>query len=260
MIWSDLYVRIPLRTEDGIPVFGRENDGDCFDEADVAQWRAGRLLSNWTEQNLLGNPATRGVLETIIREEQYAVDLACGPGMGLLPALNQLRPGFPGLATDANLSVLQEWQHVLRSLGVGNIALAQCSLMALPFSDNTVRAYTSMIGVSSTRGGKAGVRTALAEIYRTLAPGGRFYTIEAEWTDVPAILALFDKMGQQPWDIFREVSPAWRECFIQAGFTILQEREMECIILRPEDNELGMAAAIHGIAVGQRRTAYILQK
>ena len=60
MIWSDLYVRIPLRMEDGIPAFGRENDGDCFDEADVAQWRAGRLLSNWTEQNLLGNPATRG--------------------------------------------------------------------------------------------------------------------------------------------------------------------------------------------------------
>lgn len=250
MIWSDLYVRIPLRTEDGIPVFGRENDGDCFDEADVAQWRAGRLLSNWTEQNLLGNPATRGVLETIIREEQYAVDLACGPGMGLLPALNQLRPGFPGLATDANLSVLQEWQHVLRSLGVGNIALAQCSLMALPFSDNTVRAYTSMIGVSSTRGGKAGVRTALAEIYRTLAPGGRFYTIEAEWTDIPAILRLFERMGQQPWAIFLQQQSTWRERFLRAGFTILAEAEAEHILLRPEDNELGEAAAVHGMQIG----------
>jgi len=260
MNWYGLYAQMPLRTEEGIVVFGREKDGDCFDESDIADWRNGRLLYNWTRQEYPDNPVIREMLETIIQEEDYAIDLACGPGMGLLPALSQLRPGFPGLATDANLLVLMEWQRVLHSLDVENIALAQCSLMALPFRSNAVRAYTSMIGLSSTRGGEAGIMTALAEIYRTLVPGGRLYAVEAEWSDVAAIFDLFDKMGQQPWAVFRETQCTWRERFIRAGFTILQEQDVERRILHPEDNELGAAAAIHGVEVGQRRTAYILQK
>lgn len=260
MNWTDLYACAPLRMEGQIPVFGRENDGDYFDDDDVAEWRGGRLLSNWRASKLLANPAIRRMLEQMVRDEAYAVDLACGPGMGLLPALNQLKPGFSGLATDANLSILQEWRHVLKGLGAENIALAQCSLMALPFRENSVQAYTSMIGLSSTRGGEEGIMTALAEVYRTLTPGGKLYTIEAEWTDVPTILDLFAKMGQQPWNTFLQPQSTWHERFIRAGFTILREEAAECIHLRPEDNDLGQAAAVHGVQVGQKRTVFILQK
>ena len=260
MNWSDLFVRDPLRMEGPIPVFGRENDGDYFDADDVAEWRGGRLISNWRDSKLLANPAIRRMLEQIVQDEAYAVDLACGPGMGLLPSLNQLKPGFAGLATDANLSVLQEWKHVLAGLDAENIALAQCSLMALPFRENSVQAYTSMIGLSSTRGGEAGIMTALAEVWRTLTPGGKLYTVEAEWTDVPTILDLFDKMGQRPWDAFLQPQSTWHERFLRAGFTILREETAACIHLRPEDNDLGQAAAVHGVQVGQKRTAFILQK
>lgn len=260
MNWADLFACDPLRLEGEIPVFGREQDGDYFDEADVAEWRSGRLLSNWTNRTLLDNPAIHSLLEKVAKDERWVIDLAAGPGLGLLPSLNQLRPGFPAMAVDANLPVLREWQHVLDGLGADNIAQAQCSLMALPFQNDAVRAYTSMIGLSSTRGGEEGMMTALAEVHRTLMPGGKLYAIEAEWTDVPTILGLFDKMGQQPWAIFTQEQSSWRERFLRAGFTILQEQEAECIILRPEDNELGAAAAIHGVKVGQRRTAFILQK
>lgn len=260
MNWAELYAREPLRQEGTIPVFGREQDGDFFDETDVAEWRGGRMLSNWTKTALLDNPVIRRMLEVIVRDEEYAIDLACGPGMGLLPALNRLRPGFHGLATDANLAVLTEWQRVLAGLGADNIALAQCSLMALPFRDASVRAYTSMIGLSSTRGGEEGIMTALAEIRRTLVPGGKLYTVEAEWMDVPAIIDLFGKMGQQPWSIFLQQQSTWRERLLRAGFTILEEAEAERMILRPEDNDLGMAAAVHGVQVGQRRRAFVLQK
>ena len=260
MNWAELYAREPLRQEGAIPVFGREQDGDFFEEADVAEWRGGRMLSNWTNAALLENQVIRRMLEVIVWDEEYAIDLACGPGMGLLPALNQLRSGFPGLATDANLAVLTEWRRVLDGLGENNIAMAQCSLMALPFRDASVRAYTSMIGLSSTRSGEEGVMTALAEVYRTLTPGGRLYTVEAEWTDVPTIIELFGMMGQQPWRIFLQQQSTWRERFLRAGFTIREKAEAERIQLRPEDNALGMAAAVHGVQVGQRRTAYILQK
>lgn len=260
MNWADLYADDPLRMEGQIPVFGLENDGDYFDADDIAEWRGGRLLSNWRDAKLLENPVIRRMLEQIVRDEAYAVDLACGPGMGLLPSLNQLKPGFAGLATDANLSVLLEWRRVLDGLDEENIALAQCSLMALPFRENTVRAYTSMIGLSSTRGGEEGIMTALSEVYRTLAPGGKLYTVEAEWTDVSAILDLFAKMGRRPWDIFLQPQCTWYERFIRAGFNILREEVAECTHLRPEDNDLGQAATAHGVQVGQKRTAFILQK
>ena len=257
--WQSLFDRTPVQTVDGMHAFGREEDGDSFDASDVAEWRGGRLLSNWTRTDLLHNPAIREMLEAAVREE-YAIELACGPGLGLLPSLHQLKPGFPGLATDANLSVLREWQRILCSLEVESIALAQCSLMALPFRDDSVQAYTSMIGLSSTRSGEAGYMTALAEIYRTLAPGGKLYAVETEWTDIPVILRLFERMGQQPWTIFLQQQSTWRERFLRAGFTILAEAEAERVMLRPEDNDLGRAAAVHGVQVGQRRTAYILQK
>lgn len=58
--------------------------------------------------------------------------------------------------------------------------------------------------------------------------------------DVPTILALFEKMGQHPWNIFLQPQSTWRERFLRAGFTILEEAEAERILLRPEDNDLGM--------------------
>ena len=84
MTWHDLYAQTPQRMEADIPVFGRERDGDCFDEADILEWRGGRLLSNWRRTDLLDNPAIRRLLESIVQDEDYAIDLACGPGMGLL--------------------------------------------------------------------------------------------------------------------------------------------------------------------------------
>ena len=77
---------------------------------------------------------------------------------------------------------------------------------------------------------------------------------------MPSIVALFDRLGWQPWDVFRREQHTWRERFLQAGFTILMEEEAERRFLTPEDNELGAAAHHLGVSVGQRRVAYILQK
>ena len=260
MNWNDLYAQLPRRLAAGIPVFGREADGDWFDEEDVAQWRSGRLAASWQEPQLLQQPAARRLAEAAAAQEACVIDLACGPGLGFLPTLNQLRPGLPAMAVDANLTLLQEWQQVLAELQVRHVAMTQCSLLALPFREASVPAYTSMIGLSSVRGGEADYAQALCEIYRTLVPGGRLYAVESEWLDVPSIVALFDRLGWQLWDVFRREQHTWRERFLQAGFTILMEEEAERRFLTPEDNELGAAAHHLGVSVGQRRVAYILQK
>ena len=151
-----LFARPPVEVVEGIPYFGRAEDGDCFDDADVAQWRGGRLAANWAKSDLLDNPATRLLVEGITADAPCVIDLACGPGLGFLPAVNQLSPGFPCMATDANPAVLREWRRFFAQRQIENIALAQCSLMALPFRDGTVQAFSSMIGLSSTpqrRGG-----------------------------------------------------------------------------------------------------------
>lgn len=258
MNWCDLFAHPPVRAEEDISCFGSETDGDWFDETDIAEWRGGRLAANWKKSTLLENPATRCLIERIVQDEPYVIDLACGPGMGLLPEVNQLCMGFPCMATDANLSVLRAWRHVLARQS--NVTFAQCSLLALPFREGTVQAYSSYIGLSSTRSGQKGYDAAAAEVYRTLTPGGRFYTVESEWTDVPSILRLFEKMGQEPWTIFRQGHQSWRERFLAAGFRIVHEQLAEERILRPEDNDLGEAAARFGIPVGLRQTAFILQK
>lgn len=259
-VMERFFARPPEETVDGIPCFGRAEDGDCFDAADVAQWRGGRLAANWAKSALLDNPATRPLVEGIAADEPCLIDLACGPGLGFLPAVNQLRPGFHCMGTDANPAVLREWRRFFDQRQVENIALAQCSLMALPFRDGTVQAFSSMIGLSSTRSGETGYAQALAEIHRALAPGGRLYAVEAEWADVPGILRLFEQLEQQPWAVFREPMHTWHDRFLAVGFSIVYERQAEMTFLRPEDNELGAAAARAGVKVGLRRTAFILQK
>ena len=258
--WHELFRQPPLRMDEGIPCFGGEADGDWFDDADIAQWRGGRLAANWAKSALLEHPATRPLAERIAADAPCLIDLACGPGLGLVPEVRQLCPNMPCMGVDASLAVLKEWRRFLGQRSITDISFAQCSLMALPFRDASVQAYSSMIGLSSTRSGEAGYAQALAEVYRTLAPGGRLYAVEAEWTNVPAILSLFERTGQQPWAVFREPVRTWHDRFLAAGFCIEYEQAAEVIPLRPEDNELGAAAAQYGVQVGMRRTAFILRK
>lgn len=252
--------RPPEKTEDGIPYYGGEADGDWFDQEDVMEWRTGRLRDNWESRRLLDNTAVRVLLDRIAAEESSLIDLAAGPGLGLLPPVIRLRGGFPCMATDANGTVLKEWRQYLLQRNVRHVSFIQCSLMDLPFADGTVQAFSSMIGLSSTRSGEDGYEKALQEVYRALKSGGKLYAVEAEWTNVPDILQLFERMNMPPWQVFLQRQISWRERFRAAGFTILYEKEAEYCPLRPDDNELGAAAAAYGVKVGLRRTAYILQK
>lgn len=99
-----------------------------------------------------------------------------------------------------------------------------------------------------------------SEIYRTLADGGLFYAIENEWSDISAILGLFDKMNRQPWTCFREEQISWHDRFIESGFEIVYEQQYEYRSLRTDDNELGKAALEFGVDIGMNFTAYIVKK
>ncbi len=260
-IFKRLFKSAPSKVDNGIYCFGDENDGDCFDKGDIANWRNGIFSRSWRKRELLENSASRHLIEEITANNDYIVDLACGPGMGFIPSIKQTAPEFHCLATDANSLVLSEWNRYLKNNEkIGNIDFAQFSAFNMPFKNKSVQAYGSFIGLSSTRNGNRGIDLALSEIYRTLIDGGLYYAIENEWNDVPAILELFDKIGRKPWSVFLEKQTSWHDRFAKNGFEVLYEEKFEHRSLKADDNELGKAAAEFGVDIGLDFTAYIIGK
>lgn len=129
------------------------------------------------------------MISSIIEAGSPVIELACGPGMGLIPSIKQINPSFPCMATDASSHVVSEWKRYLDDKEKYDaIDFAQFSVLDMPIKSGTVQVYSSFIGIYSTRSGDSSYRLALFEIYRTLTDGGLLYTIENEWSDVSAIL------------------------------------------------------------------------
>lgn len=251
----------PTDIKDGIRYFDSHNHGDFFDEEDAAEWDNGRLASNWKKQKFLENPTTKKLIETIVANGKEVIDLACGPGMGLIPSVKLIDPAFPCTATDASGMVLEHWKAYLdrNHFGYG-IGFAQFSVLDMPFKDNSVPSFSSNIGLSSTRDGEAGYDAAVKEVYRCLEPGGYLYAIESEWLDVAAILQVFEQWGQEPWTCFTEERMSWHDRFVAAGFEIVSEEVVQHKIFTAEDNELGEASVRFGIPVGTKETAFVVRK
>lgn len=259
--FKQLFTNEPQKEENGIYYFGNENDGDSFDKDDFDIWQKGVFSHNWRGKKFLENNAFRHLAEEIINNNDYVIDLACGPGMGFIPSVKQLNPMFTCMTTDANPFVLSEWKHYLDSSEkYDKLDFAQFSVFEIPIKSNIVQAYSSFIGVSSTRGGENGYAAALSEIRRTLAESGTFYAIENEWVDVETILGLFDKMEQRPWDVFCEKQVPWHDKFIDNGFEIVYEKPFGYRSLRADDNELGEAATKFGVDIRMKFTAFIVRK
>ncbi len=260
--FSDWFSRPPIRCHDGVYYFDSDRDADCFDESDVDIWRSGSMKRNFHSDFFLNNPASRRLVDQIVEQGAPVVEIACGPGMGLLPSVKQLAPDHVCLATDANSLVIEEWTRYLdENETIKNSDLAQFSLMDIPFRDNTVPAYSGYIGLSSTRNGEEGHEQALREIYRTLTGNGFFYTIET-WMDTEAMLRVFRETGKTPWSGLNSGrhTPTWRERFVNTGFEIVSEEVFESRALTADDNELGEAAEQLGIEIGVFSKAYILKK
>ena len=260
--FDDWFSRPPVRCHDGVYYFDSDRDADRFDESDVAIWRDGRMKRNFHSDFFLNNPASRRLVDHIVGQGTPVVEIACGPGMGLTPSVKQMTPGHLCMATDASALVIKEWKRYLdENEIVGNLELAQFSLMDIPFRDHTVPAYSSYIGLSSTRNGEAGHERALQEIYRTLMKNGFLYTIET-WMDTEAMLRVFRETGKTPWSGLDsdQRAPTWRERFLHIGFGILSEEVFESRTLTADDNELGEDAERLGIEIGVFSKAYILRK
>lgn len=261
LIFEKKLAKEPTDIKNGIYYFDDHDHGDWFDEEDAAEWDNWRLENNWKKRKFLENPTTKKLVETIISNGKEVVDLACGPGMGLIPAIKQSDSAFHCTATDANAMVLEHWKRYLDwNFMTHGVGFAQFSILDMPFLDNSVPSFSSNIGLSSVRGGQEDYDKAVKEVFRCLEPSGYLYAIESEWIDIPTILQVFKKMGQEPWNCFTEAQMSWHDRFLAAGFEIVTEEEVQLRIFTAEDNELGEASVRLGIPVGTKETAFVLKK
>ena len=261
IFFESLFSSESARKENDIYFFDSDIDGDCFDESDKEVWYAGCFQRHLKEPSHLNNEVSRKLIEKIVEHKMPIIDVACGPGMGLIPSIKQLSPGHLCMATDANSFVIKEWKKYLDGCPVyDNLDFAQFSLMNIQLKNNSVPAYSSNIGLSSTRAGEEGKERALSEIYRTLIKDGFFYTIENEWDNVDRILKVFHAMNWEPWTEFTYPQRTWHDRFVEHNFEIVSEESMGYYQLNSDDNELGEAAEKLGIDIGVKTTAFILRK
>ena len=251
-----LFSKKALFLKNSIYYFGNEQDGDMFDEEDFNVWENTDLYSQRSAY-LLENRTSDFLIDSIVKNEDFIIDLATGPSMGFIPAIKQKSSIFC-VASDANLKVLEKHSESIDRFAP--IGFAQFSALDIPFRNNSVSAYSSFIGISSTRNSFEGYLQVLSEIRRTLRAGGRLYAIENEWTDIPKILELFKANSMQPWDCFLQEHKPWENLFAECGFSILFNEIFEQRKLTSTDNALGAMAAKCQVDIGLRFIGFILQK
>jgi SAM-dependent methyltransferase len=161
--------------------------------AESDHWWYRGLRSILFRQTGLDRPASR---------QWCILDAGCGTG-GTLGALPQHRctRGFDYAAAAI---------HFCRERGLQNVA--QASILAMPFPDNTFDLVISNDVLSSLGDGKDG--QGLREIYRVLKPGGRLFV------NLPAYPFLRSEHDVAAWVEHRYTGPELRRKLHAAGFRI----------------------------------------
>lgn len=186
------------------------------------------------------------------------MEIACGPGLGLLPDICALNSATVALATDACPILIEKWHEFFAQNNITNhISFASFNVAQMPIRSNSVDVITSNIGFSSLRYAGNDNMLGIIEAYRVLKPGGYVYTIENEFEDLILIQKVFDLCGKENW--FKNNKLSWTQRFETAGFIIEYEKD-HLRRIEKEDWELGEFAYKNGIEIAVKFKAYKLIK
>lgn len=255
----------PDYIEYGDYFFDTNGDGDNFDSVELEQWYENKGLirrwnSSYNRESIFAEKFGKQILEMYSKLQCPLVDVASGPGFGLVPLILSEYPDVECLASDASVTIIKLLRRFVDTdLKLTNISLGAFSLFDLPFQDNSIDLFTSFIGIGSTRNGESGWQNALENIYRKLKPGGYFIGIENEYLFNDDLIKAFELMGIPIWEGIIHKS-TWTEKFIHAGFDIISNTDTMCVKLLKEDNELGYIAYENNLSVILNYTLYIIQK
>jgi len=255
------FTKEPVYVKNGIPYFGSAEEGDQFSKADIASWiEGGRFAKRWREKGQMDgqrNNVYNDLCKQAAELNLPIMELACGPGMGLLPDIYAINPNIKATAIDACPILIEHWSEFIWENAPGTgIQFASFNAADMPIAEHSVDVITSFIGFGSLRYAGANQLGGINEAYRVLKPGGRVFAIELEFEDRGIIQHVFDKWGRENW--FKNDNLTWRQRFEQSGFIVEQENFINRDIIR--DWELGDAAASFGLDIWGVTKAYVLRK
>jgi len=256
------YTTTPLLVKRGALYFAvEENATDAFDENDVASWVAGgRFAWRWRDrgqQNETRCNVYMHLCNQVATQNLPVLEIACGPGLGLLPDILAFNPNIQATATDSSSVLIENWNDFFRMNEPGaKINFAAMDAAKMPIASNSVDIITSYIGFGSLKQAGSDQLNGLAEAFRVLKPGGRIYTVEQEFEDPALIQHIFDRWGRVNW--FKDDKHTWQERFAMAGFIVEQDSSM----YRNKQTgwELQDVAASFGLEVWTNTKAFVLRK
>jgi ubiquinone/menaquinone biosynthesis C-methylase UbiE len=218
--------REPSEIKDDIPCFGSDREGDQFDESDIQSWiDGGRFARRWETRGAVTeyrNEAYHALCRKAAELNLPIIDIACGPGLGLIPDIYAIKPDIPFFATDACSAVAVNWKRFFNTQDEKpNIEFASFDACSIPVDGNTFPVITSFVGFGSIRNMREDRMNGVHEIFRVLKPGGYVFTVENEYADTSLIQKVFDLWGQVNW--YKDQKMNWHERFIKAGFIIESE-------------------------------------
>ena len=128
------------------------------------------------------------------RPGQRLLDLAGGTGDIAALAHPQLQPGGRVLIADINRSMLQVGRRRMDNAGrVGGLDWLQVDAAAIPLTAGSVDHVTIAFGLRNVTDRK----TALAEMFRVLKPGGRVHVLEFSRVSAPGLARAYDAWSFQ---------------------------------------------------------------
>jgi len=260
--FNNILSKEPIMYKNGIPYYGSEQEGDQFDENDIASWTTGgRFMQRWREKGHVSeyrNAVYMDLCKKAASMNLPMLDIASGPGLGLIPDIYHFNQNIHALAVDGCPALVEKWSEFMCMHEPGaSIQFASLNVADMPIRNGSIDIITSNIGFSSLRYAGADNMLGVKDAYRILKPGGYVFAIENEFEDKAVVQKVFDMWGKDNW--FSQNSMTWRERFTNAGFTIEQDK----LLLRrveKDDWELGEVATSFGLEIAMNFNVYILRK
>lgn len=257
-----IYNRTPITVINDVPYFGSEREADQFTEEDILFWTTGGGFERrWRDRgtpNEYRNPVYIDLCRKAAELNLPVMDIACGPGLGILPDIYAMNPTIQALAVDGCPILVEKWNEFInRKAPKTNIKFASFHVADMPIHSSSVDVITSNIGFSSLRYAGTDQMLGIKEAYRVLKPGGHVFAIENEFEDNTVVQKAFDLWGKENW--FRENKLSWRERFKKAGF-VIEEEKLHLRRIEKDDWQLGEVAASFGLEIAVIFKAFILKK
>jgi hypothetical protein len=113
--FDNILIKDPVEYKNEIPYFGSELEGDQFNEDDINSWtKEGRFASRWRNKGTLNEYKNDTYMELCKKAGNYnlpILDIASGPGLGLIPDIYSYNKNIHFLATDGCPILVEKWNE-----------------------------------------------------------------------------------------------------------------------------------------------------